>query len=129
MKPQPFMDKSGWWIWEGTRPKAAYNSGLTAANHPPNEWLTPPTSPYGIPGDRLWVRETFLIERSCHKDFYEYRADYSDTFASDASWKPSIFMPRAACRILLEVTDVRVEKLQDISDESAIAEGILKING
>lgn len=81
-------------------------------------------SPYGLPGDRLWVRETFLVERSQHKDFYEYKADYSNTFAGDVCWKPSIFMPREACRILLEVTDVRVERLQDISEEDAIAEGI-----
>lgn len=94
-------------------------------------WLFPNVNPYiklkcpyGQPGDRLWVRETFLVERSQHKDFYEYKADYSNTFAGDVCWKPSIFMPREACRILLEVTDVRVERLQDISEEDAIAEGI-----
>lgn len=93
-------------------------------------WLFPNVNPYiklkcpyGQPGDRLWVRETFLIERSQHKDYYEYKANYSDTFAGDVCWKPSIFMPREAARILLEVTDVRVEKLQDISEEDAIAEG------
>jgi hypothetical protein len=80
--------------------------------------------PYGKPGDRLWVRETFLVERSQHKDYYEYKADYSNTFACDVCWKPSIFMPREACRILLEVTDVRVEKLKDISEKDVIAEGV-----
>lgn len=84
--------------------------------------------PYGQPGDRLWVRETFLIEHSCHKNFYEYRADYSDTIALDVIWRPSIFMPREACRLMLEVTDVRVERLQDISEEDAIAEGIAMPN-
>jgi hypothetical protein len=126
MKPQP-IHNNGWWVWEGTRPKAKYNSGLTAANYPPNKWLHPPTSPYGIPGDRLWVRETFLVERSQHKDFYEYKADYSNTFAGDVCWKPSIFMPREACRILLEVTDVRVERLYDITEEDARAEGITDV--
>ena len=84
-------------------------------------------SPYGLPGDRLWVRETFLVERSQHKDFYEYKADYSNTFAGDVCWNPSIFMPREACRILLEVMDVRVERLQEITEEDAKAEGITDV--
>jgi hypothetical protein len=98
-------------------------------------WLFPNVNPYiklkcpyGQPGDRLWVRETFLIEHSCHKNFYEYRADYSDTIALDVIWRPSIFMPREACRLMLEVTDVRVERLQDITEEDAIAEGTVRIH-
>lgn len=80
--------------------------------------------PYGQPGDILWVRETFLVEYSRHKEFYEYKADYSDTLAKEVVWKPSIFMPREAARILLRVIDIRVERLQDISEEDAIAEGV-----
>jgi len=97
--------------------------------------------PYGEPGQRLWVRETFMdllgtgVEHRPDPNGplqrYAYRADHppgsqSDEARKDFSlkWKPSIHMPRAACRILLEITDVRVERLQDISDEQAIAEGI-----
>jgi hypothetical protein len=81
--------------------------------------------PYGQPGDRLWVRETWArgyVAQGC-AEFFVYpvcdnRTDYS------GPWKPSIHMPRAACRILLEVTGVRVERLQDISEADAEAEGV-----
>ena len=83
--------------------------------------------PYGKVGDRLWVRETF------GKIFklYAYRADYHPGATpslkeGDGKWKwtPSIFMPRAASRILLEITAVRAERLHDISEEDAKAEGV-----
>lgn len=81
--------------------------------------------------DTLWVRETFAeflgIEPRIE---YVYRADKTfDTPAKEHlvgnKWKPSIFMPEAACRIFLEITNIRVERLQDISEEDAIAEGVL----
>lgn len=94
-------------------------------------------SPYGQPGDRLWVRETL----SATHTGLEYAADntavnhdeadeFNDRYARFQPFEleprsiPSIFMPRWASRILLEVTDVRVERLQDISDEDATAEGV-----
>lgn len=88
--------------------------------------------PYGKPGDRLWVRETFnRTNPGGESGIYYYRADGKfpkciggGRFTSVESWKPSIHMPRAACRILLEITDVRVERLQDISEEQALAEGV-----
>lgn len=97
--------------------------------------------PYGKPGDRLWVRETHWMDK---RDILCAVMDL-DGFAVDAHpagrnkfvkdfhslknnkfWKkrPSIHMPRIASRILLEVKNVRVERLQDISEEDAIAEGV-----
>jgi len=104
--------------------------------------------PYGKPGDRLWVKETHaFIEggeydplNGDYHDIYSvggpvkpheyalaYRADdaWQDTCNSEGiTWRPSIFMPRWASRITLEVTGVRVERLQDISGEDAVSEGI-----
>ncbi|WP_425318520.1 hypothetical protein [Pseudomonas nitroreducens] len=77
--------------------------------------------PYGQPGDRLWVRETYA-DAGCR---LTYKADVDDgAHCVVKKWTPSIHMPRRASRILLEITDVRVERLQDISEEQAIAEGI-----
>lgn len=83
--------------------------------------------PFGRVGDRLWVRETFVYR---HKyDRYYYRADHL-AFAPYAhnGWKPSIYMPRRASRLTLEVTGVRVERLNDISEEDAMAEGIKQLS-
>lgn len=95
--------------------------------------------PYGRVGGRLWVRETWQIHRldgPLGKEFPNilYRADSSTRLLLDdrvwkyvrdePKWRPSIFMPRWASRITLEVTGVRVERVQDISREDAIAEGL-----
>lgn len=96
-----------------------------------------------VVGLRLWVRETFSYwlrnsDRLPDESDYEapwYRADadaygllgrdeYGPVYAEQLLWKPSIYMPRAASRILLEVVSVRVERLQDISEADALAEGI-----
>lgn len=106
---------------------------------------------YGQLGDRLWVRETFVLE-NCeaplpdrpHQKIEDsewgpylvphYRAtepephiippDLTDSYDDRTRWSPSIFMPRWASRITLEVTGIRIEKVQDISPEDAGAEGI-----
>lgn len=78
--------------------------------------------PYGAPGDMLWVRETW----SRHADGVTYRADFDETsFAATGgiAWRPSIHMPRALARITLRITEVRVERLQQISEADARAEG------
>lgn len=79
--------------------------------------------PYGQPGDRLWVKETFRQVFDTPAIF-EYRADGHTEHPLKPKWKPSIFCTRAASRITLEVAAVRVERLQDISPEDALAEGI-----
>lgn len=113
------------------------------------------TCPYGVPGDRLWVRETFIIETNmgsstdypppfsdgrpvnhhrdddwgewweqCHYRATDPRPELVRLDDKEMGWRPSIFMPRWASRITLEVTGVRIERLQDISEDDALAEGI-----
>ena len=110
--------------------------------------------PYGAVGDHLWLRETWQHADWTEdgEPFVRYRADDAVRFcadtpagealvdrwadlsdaaniaidgkASDRRWRPSIFMPRWASRITLEITGVRVERLQEIAPEDCIAEGI-----
>ncbi|WP_444934942.1 hypothetical protein [Microbulbifer sp. JTAC008] len=88
--------------------------------------------PLGKPSDRLWVRETHHLS---HQNKVTYRADYpfnpfnEDECGEDCSmvgekWRPSIYMPRWASRICLEITNVRIERIQDINGDDANAEGI-----
>jgi hypothetical protein len=92
--------------------------------------------PFGNVGDRIWVRETFnafwldddVIQEikdgvSLASELCDYKADYSDSSKPSEGWTPSIHMPRWASRILLEITDVRVERLHDMSEADAKAEG------
>ncbi|HCW1044313.1 TPA: hypothetical protein OW455_005383 [Pseudomonas aeruginosa] len=96
------------------------------------------TCPYGEPGDRLWVREAWAadaqVDAIAPSDLSQgepiwYPADLSVrqtgcSMISKGRVRPSIHMPRWASRILLEITAVRVERLQDISEEQALAEGV-----
>lgn len=92
--------------------------------------------PYGQPGDRLWVREAWSHDA---ESLDHCRASAEDAMGGGAygpyyratevapdtlSWKPSIHMPRWASRIMLEITGVRIERLQDISKADALAEGV-----
>lgn len=88
---------------------------------------------YGKPGDRLWVRETWGVvnsldnkaPRELPKDIpIITRADSCHPDESSMMWRPSIFMPRWASRITLEVVGVRAERLQEISEADASAEGV-----
>jgi len=100
----------------------------------PNEWIglmsREPNrgvvfkSKYGVPGDRLWVKETHWINQDEH--LVCYRADNEmpeHVRACGEHWRPSIHMPRWASRILLEITDNRVERARDITIRDLIAEG------
>lgn len=112
--------------------------------------------PFGKIGDLLWVREAFLPDPECDSEhwndedsdhtYYSWdgcggnpselpialrRPDYciyraSCDYADEILWKPSIHMPRWASRLTLEITDIRVERLQDISEEDAQNEGIIR---
>lgn len=77
--------------------------------------------PYGACGDRLWVREAYWIHAPIHGTCYvRYRATEK---SCPTKCRPSIYMPRWASRITLEITDVRVQQLQEISETDARAEG------
>ena len=121
-----------------------------------NETVKTVKCPYGKPGDLLYIKETFFAWGYWHfgrvpaknregwqfsdctpMNFTDYRFSATETVAVpdkrqqcvDAWWKrPAIFMPRQASRLTLEITDVRVERLQDISEADAIAEGVLHDN-
>lgn len=90
--------------------------------------------PFGQPGDRLWVRETWgalpHMLGGFQRESLRYRADGEYQNEHGAwRWRPSIHMPRWASRITLEITGVRVERLQDISEADAKAEGVSMPDG
>ena len=139
VKPRPPEGHSfaGWCVASTCRAdegKAVWSGGDQRAR------LTAPhraQCPYGMPGDRLWVRETWAQPTSLDPGPTFYRADYPECVpahyenvppATDIRWKPSIHMPRWASRITLEVTGVRVERVQNITEQGAIAEGCVAVD-
>jgi hypothetical protein len=147
LNPQPAFSTGR--CWYPRRPTTNPQRGLHYANEEHFRRGAPVDfSPYGQPGDRLWVRETWAAVYDCpdlpccesgesvhRRPVYRATepdgiADYACSFDCDhdeagcAYWRPSLFMPRWASRLLLEVTDVRVERLQDITPADAVAEGV-----
>lgn len=152
IKPQPCIDEMNNFCWNGLN--FGQGTGLqphvqALASPIPSIRTKRVHCPYGAAGDRLWVRETFAqwhgqeLFSGRPWPLTAYRAGRSwingncpgyaqgETFweapddkPEDVKWRPPIFMPRSASRILLEVTDVRVQRVQDIGEEDAIAEGI-----
>jgi hypothetical protein len=128
MKPQPSFNSGG--------PILDYGGGVMDEVEP--HWVLPKICKYGDPGDLLWVRETWkLVPASAYRASEGvhqtsdpndrdhaaiYRAGW-DRSSGGLPWRPSIHMPRWASRITLRITDVRVERLQDISEDDARAEG------
>jgi hypothetical protein len=127
VKPQPlhdiskteiFVSGSRWGSRSEKQPDGSYSI-----------WNT--KCPYGQPGDVLWVRETWQETTWLHPSNDEYGYIYKasengrEWAANDESWtwKPSIYMPKDACRIFLRITNVRVERLQDISAADCYKEG------
>ncbi|OEZ91524.1 hypothetical protein [Duganella phyllosphaerae] len=124
MKPQPEVrpssDGQHWW------PSNLAQSMMSVEQFQQHPGIFDDLCPHGRPGDRLWVREAFARTAVCQAPGQEWvvyregdnRTDYG------GPWKPSIHMPRSASRIMLEITGVRIERLQDISDSDIEAEGI-----
>lgn len=123
-----------------------YSPGALVLEHEPQHVINR-ACPYGHPGDRIYVRETFVQgykedpETGAVRNYDEegndipmttwYRATDGgitwgddDGWETNVPWKPAIHMPKALARIWLEITGVRLERIQDISEKDAIAEGI-----
>jgi hypothetical protein len=129
------VDPGGTIFGEGPYVKAWHNSDGEKIMYPRIY------CPYGQPGDRLWVRETWGIH-TCIDAAYQcdrcevgkglmfYRTDHADAESAAAygipisRWRPSIHMPRWASRITLEIIGVKVERVNDISGPDVVAEGI-----
>jgi hypothetical protein len=107
--PRHIRHSHDWWLPTGTQPYTAL-----------------PHCPYGQRGDRLWVREAWArvkVAQAPDQEWVVYRESDNRTDYG-GPWKPSIHMFRQDSRILLEITDVRVERLQDISRSDIRAEGL-----
>lgn len=119
-------------------PRAEIVNGGAQFDHPaggPLTWVRGPIAP----GDDLWVRETWNpredvdpsvnAEKARHYCHYAatYIGDLRDEWHSYGKWRPSIHMPRWASRLTLRVTSVRVERLHDITEDDARAEGVLTL--
>lgn len=88
-------------------------------------------SPYGGPGDRLWVRETYGITDNGTLLYRANSDDWDDVIVGDGEdwrWRPSIFMPRWASRLTLEITSICVERVQDLTDADVLGEGVALCN-
>ncbi len=85
---------------------------------------------YGIPGDLLWVKETWTCSKTdglIPVPMYRADGELSHEDGSPIKWTPSLFMPRWASRITLEITNIRVERVQEITEEDAFKEGVIPL--
>ncbi len=141
LQPKPSKSRPGdFWFSSKKLESMVHVSDLAPGNSPIADYhlfIQEHCCPFGAVGDRIWVRETFTGHyldddqiqdikdgRDKASSLCEYRADYPDGYQAADGWTPSIHMPRWASRILLEITDVRVERLNAISEEDAQREGV-----
>ena len=132
VKPQPERDPSAqygvWFPATTSKRKLHYANEHHFRKGMPHDWC-----PYGQPGDRLWVREAHRFEERGVMSVLHcvYAADGHAADMFDAPWvptlnrnRPPMFLPRWASRITLELTGMRVERVRDISETDAVAEGL-----
>ena len=117
-QPEELIDLTGIDDYEIGNVLEDKSSGDFEIRLPNYEWLADIRNPYGQPGDLLWVRETWAMYLD------GFIAKSTNTFFKGVKWKPSIHMKKVYAQIWLEITDIRVERLQDISYQDAKAEGI-----
>ncbi len=120
MKPQPNLVGGEWFwrkcSWTDEKPRCPTGTLELAIDY----------CPHGEVGDRLWCRETWRIysadegTQSC-----EYKADLPNPIYTATPWRPPIFMPRWASRITLEITGIRVQRVQEISEGDIKCEGVV----
>ncbi|TKV06468.1 hypothetical protein FDX19_21110 [Citrobacter sp. wls619] len=136
IQPEPSKSRSGdFWFPSKKLESMVHISDLVPGNSPIADchlFFQEHCCPFGAAGDRIWVRETWAEAGAGAPELQLYRANYPAHVpshyenvppAEEIRWTPSIHMPRWASRILLEITDVRVEKLASVSDEDAGEEG------
>lgn len=150
IKPQPsYIESSGRWHWPIPKSKQHGCDAVVTASREWHEYLLAHQRPWHAVGDRLWARETWrahgwhgdcveiayaaqrgLVGWSEQHEQIRYPNGDRNAFKYYAPkgpdfWRPSLFMPRWASRLTLTVTDVRIERLEDISEDDAIAEGVV----
>ncbi|MCY0612368.1 hypothetical protein [Klebsiella pneumoniae] len=130
VQPKPSKSRPGdFWFSSKKLESMVHVSDLAPGNSPIANYhlfIQEHCCPFGAVGDRIWVRETWArynIDQNSHD--IAYRATTPADWPEEGRWRPSIHMPRWASRILLEITDVRVERLNAISEEDARAEGVI----
>lgn len=119
--------------WTRVRNNPGFFEGYDLGDY--EQWIDRVKSPFGMPGDKLWVRETFTVAhvntwgglpKVVHQNGLEaayFKAGFDRSKPS--KWMPSIHMPRWACRLELLVKRVWVERVQDITEEGACKEGCI----
>lgn len=130
VKRQPWASCSIEEGYEGESPFVYSALNGAGPGYEVKESRTPCICPYGQPGDRLWVREAWArtpVYQAGGEEWIVYREGDNRTDYG-GPWKPSIHMPRAASRILLEIVSVHVERLQVISEADADAEGCERLD-
>ena len=135
LKPQPAMNEAGLWVFPPEWSAKNFKR-FGAAMQCPADAITSHFEdtkrglPYA-PGDRLYVREAALFWRNTSDNSLShvaaFKADGYDLEPGER-WRPSIFCPRWASRLTLTVTEVRVQRLQEISEADAVAEGVAEVS-